>query len=150
MLFAQGIGFSQGRGRRTDRVCIVKVEFAFSYHGFGKLDLILHLFISCRKGVPMSAPRNMLNLTAHEANLSSLSVAIVSGSLAGNLCAWLLPNFSSLTVLLTIIGCVGYLVSSFVCQYLFKTAHAWYGSHTLRHRIYDIVAMGSAIGAFYV
>jgi hypothetical protein len=90
-----------------------------------------------------------ITLPAFEAHLASISVAIVSGSIAGNLMTLFIGKLL-LWVLILLTAILGFTISWVVCKYLFKTAHVWYGSGTLSHRLYDSVGIISALVALYM
>ena len=90
-----------------------------------------------------------LNLPPFEANLASFCVAIVAGSIGGNI-GTLLPDIIPFWSLIIFVLALGFIIPWIVCKSLFKTAHAWYGSNTLKHRLYDGVGISSAVIAFYI
>lgn len=96
-----------------------------------------------------SNERGSINLSAFEADLASICVAIVAGSIGGNI-GTLLTDIFPFWVLLIFIISLGFIIPWLVCMYLFKTAHAWYGSGSFNHRIYDGVGIISAVVAFYI
>ena len=97
----------------------------------------------------VSGNTESINLPAFEADLASVSVAIVAGSIGGNIGTLLTDIFPLWGLWLTILG-LGFLIPWVVCKYLFKTAHAWYGSGSLKHRLYDGIGIISAVVAFYI
>ncbi|MCH7733276.1 MAG: hypothetical protein IIA61_11730 [Candidatus Marinimicrobia bacterium] len=97
----------------------------------------------------VSAESGSINLPAFEVGFASICVAIVAGSIGGNIGTLLTDVFPFWGLLIFILG-LGFIIPWVVCKYLFKTAHAWYGSSTLKHRLYDGVGMISAVVAFYI
>jgi len=90
-----------------------------------------------------------IHLPSNEAHLAALCVAVVMGSIGGNV-SILLINIIPFWSLFAVVIALGFIIPWFVCKYLFKTAHAWYGSNTLSHRLYDGVGIISAVIAFYI
>ena len=90
-----------------------------------------------------------VKLPAFEADVASICVAIVAGSIGGNIGTLLTDVFPFWGLLIFILG-LGFVIPWVVCKYLFKTAHVWYGSGSLKHRLYDGIGMISAVVAFYI
>lgn len=93
--------------------------------------------------------KDEINLPRTEANFAALCVAIVAGSVAGNMSTFLL-DIIPIWSLLIIVAILGFVISWYVCRYFFKTAHIWYGNSSFNHRIYDGAGIVSAIVAFYI
>ena len=97
-----------------------------------------------------------LTLKPYEAHLASLCVAIVSGGIGGVLVKWIIYFYSTALHLdINLLGFIPAAVFSFsvawlVCDYLFPSAHKWYGHDTLHHRIYDFTGTVSGVLIYWV
>ena len=94
---------------------------------------------------PVSNPRfKSCLLSWNEINLASMSVAIVCGSLGAVLTHSFIPVLPYLLNYL-ISGILGFGIAWIVCEYLFESAHSFYGPASIWHRIYDGISILSAI-----
>ncbi|MCH8069356.1 MAG: hypothetical protein IID16_08855 [Candidatus Marinimicrobia bacterium] len=71
----------------------------------------------------VSAESGSINLPAFEVGFASICVAIVAGSIGGNIGTLLTDVFPFWGLLIFILG-LGFIIPWVVCKYLFKTAHA--------------------------
>ncbi|MES0488350.1 MAG: hypothetical protein ABUK01_00055 [Leptospirales bacterium] len=90
-----------------------------------------------------------ITLNSFEANLASVCVAIVFGSIGGNI-GTLLTGLLPFWGLITLILALGFIFPWIVCKYLFKTAHEWYGPASWQHRMYDGIGIVAAVAAYYI
>ena len=93
----------------------------------------------------MTDKRNCLTLTPFEADHSSLCVAATYGVLAGVI-SYFLSGLMPVTwtVYLTAV-CLGWWFPWFICENAFKSAHDYYGSNSLKHRLYDLTGIGLSV-----
>ncbi len=101
------------------------------------------------------AKKNLI-LKNSEAHLASLCVAIVSGGIGGLLAKWSVYWYSRIADLslslgfgLSVAALLGFCTSWLVCEYLFPSAHKWYGHSSWYHRAYDSVGVISGVLIYY-